>query len=154
MEHKKIIEVTVLCYGTNVCTFEEHRSQTCAWINREINKLKSRVNFSVHEIFKTSPGFPWLLTVMCQPSLQDDIALSCCGISQHLRFPPDVLINAVIMLMLVRPIRCSYEVGPIEGCSAVIGSDRYATVSGVTLINNSVKRSRANHKPCVTPDTS
>lgn len=50
--------------------------------------------------FKTSPAFPWLLTVMCKPSLQDDITLSCCGISQRLRVPPDVLINAVVTLML------------------------------------------------------
>lgn len=100
MQHKKIVAVTLLCYGTNVHICEEHRSQTCT-SKQKLHQMNSSQGLIFQFMkFKTSPAFPWLLTVMCKPSLQDDITLSCCGISQRLRVPPDVLINAVVTLML------------------------------------------------------
>lgn len=100
MQHKKIVAVTLLCYGTNVHICEEHRSQTCT-SKQKLHQMNSSQGLIFQFMkFKTSPAFPWLLTVMCKPSLQDDITLSCCGISQRLRVPPDVLMNAVVTLML------------------------------------------------------
>lgn len=38
MQHKKIVAVTLLCYGTNVHICEEHRSQTCTSKQRNYTK--------------------------------------------------------------------------------------------------------------------